>query len=113
MTEPSAPAPYSPSPQVSAGPGGAAFTPGPPTNALAIVALVLSLVGVSIGGIICGHIALSQIGRTGESGRGLALAGVIIGYVITGFVVLVILGYLLVLIFAVGLGLGVTSYRGE
>lgn len=56
----------------------------PRTNTLAIVALVLSLT-VSLGGIICGHIALSQIKRTGESGRGLALAGLIIGYIATAF----------------------------
>ena len=60
------------------------YAPGyvpPRTNTLSIVALVLSLVGVSIGGVICGHIALSQIRKTGEQGRGLALAGAIIGWV--------------------------------
>jgi hypothetical protein len=31
-------------------------------------------------GIVCGHIALSQIKRTGEKGRGYALAGLIVGY---------------------------------
>jgi len=51
------------------------------TNTLAIVALVTSLLGISLAGIICGHVSLSQIGRTGEQGRGMALAGVIIGYV--------------------------------
>ncbi len=50
------------------------------TNTLAIVSLVLAFV-VSLGAIICGHIALSQIKKTGERGHGLALAGVIIGYV--------------------------------
>ncbi|CAN5339466.1 hypothetical protein BH11ACT2_BH11ACT2_10790 [soil metagenome] len=58
------------------------------TNTLAIVSLVLSLVGVGIGGIITGHIALGQIKTSGESGRGLALAGTIIGYVACGLVVL-------------------------
>ena len=38
-----------------------------------------------LGGIIAGHIALGQIKRTGEGGRGMALAGSIIGYVYTGF----------------------------
>lgn len=52
------------------------------TNTLAIVALILGIV-VPIGGIICGPIALSQIKRTGENGRGLALAGLIIGCVFT------------------------------
>lgn len=34
--------------------------------------------------VITGHIALSQIKRTGETGRGMALAGLIIGYVGVG-----------------------------
>jgi hypothetical protein len=63
----------------------------PPTNTLAILALVLAFV-ISPGGIICGHIALNQIKRTGEGGRGLALAGLIIGYVFTGFWLLYIIG---------------------
>jgi hypothetical protein len=55
---------------------------GQKTNTLAIVALILGIV-VPIGGIICGPIALGQIKRTGEAGRGLALAGLIIGIVLT------------------------------
>ncbi len=35
----------------------------------------------SIAGVICGHIALSQIKKTGEQGRGMAIAGLIIGYI--------------------------------
>lgn len=69
----------------------------PPTNTLAIISLVLAFI-ISIGGIICGHIALSQIKRTGEGGRGLALAGLIIGYVFTGFWVLY---FLFIFIFVV------------
>lgn len=60
----------------------------PPTNTLAILALVLAFV-VSIAGIICGHLALAQIKRTGEAGRELALAGLIVGYVMTGLGVLI------------------------
>lgn len=47
-------------------------------NVLAIVGFVLAFV-VSIGGLVVSIIALVQISRTGERGRGLALAGVIIG----------------------------------
>lgn len=54
--------------------------PKPPTNVMAIVAFVGSFF-VGLVGIIVGHIALGQIKRTGESGRGFALAGTIIGYV--------------------------------
>lgn len=68
----------------------------PPTNTLAIVALVLGFV-FPIGGIICGHIARSQIRRTGEGGDGLALAGLILGYAFTGLTVLIIVGYVIFL----------------
>ena len=60
----------------------------PPINTLSIVALVLAFV-VPLGGIICGHLALGQIRRTGERGHGLALAGSVIGWVLTVFLVLV------------------------
>ena len=50
------------------------------TNVLAIVSLVSAFL-ISLVAIITGHIALSQIKKTGEQGRGLAIAGLIIGYV--------------------------------
>jgi peptidyl-prolyl cis-trans isomerase B (cyclophilin B) len=50
------------------------------TNGLAIASLITSFF-ISIVGIILGHVALSQIKRTGENGRGLAIAGLVIGYV--------------------------------
>jgi hypothetical protein len=56
------------------------YAPAQRTNTLAIVGFVLAFF-VSIAAVICGHIALSQIKRTGEGGHGLALAAVIIGYV--------------------------------
>lgn len=62
--------------------------PKPPTNVFAIVALVGVFI-ISLGGIIFGHIALSQIKKTGESGRGMALAATIIGYVRLGIEILV------------------------
>lgn len=52
------------------------------TNTLAIVSLVSSFF-VGLAGVITGHIALSQIKRTGEEGRGLAIAGLVIGYLMT------------------------------
>lgn len=51
-----------------------------PTNSMAIAALVSALVFAPLG-IVFGHISLSQIKRTGENGRGLAIAGLVIGYV--------------------------------
>ncbi|WP_022889762.1 DUF4190 domain-containing protein [Agromyces italicus] len=58
------------------------------TNVLAIVSLV-SAFFVSLVAIITGHIALGQIKKTGEQGRGLAIAGLILGYI--GLVVGIIL----------------------
>lgn len=49
-------------------------------NTMSIVAFILAFF-VSVVGIILGFVALSQIKRTGEQGRGLALAAVIIGFV--------------------------------
>lgn len=96
--------------QAGSYPPGATYRPAPygyaapaaRTNPLAITALVSSLVGVVFGwtwvlsvgvivGVITGHIALSQIRRTGEQGRGMALAGVIIGWVAIGLLVLLLL----------------------
>ena len=76
------------------------------TNPLAIASLVASLVGVVfswtwvlglgvIAGVILGHIALGQIARTGEKGRGLALAGVIVGWISLGFLLLLIVAFAL------------------
>ena len=56
--------------------------PQPRTNALAIASLVCALLFAPLG-IVFGHLSLSQIRRSGEDGRGLALAGLVIGYVVT------------------------------
>lgn len=81
----------------------------PPTNTLAILALVLAFV-ISPGGIICGHIALNQIKRTGEGGRGLALAGLIIGYVFTGFWVLYLIGVIIFFAWMTSMGGAYSTY---
>ena len=78
-------------PQPALGAGGYA----PPTNTMAILALVLSFV-VPVAGIICGHLALGQIRRTGEPGRELALAGLIVGYVTTALIVLMVIAWIVV-----------------
>ena len=68
----------------------------PGTNGLAIAALVCAICGLfSLGlgcvlGIIFGFIALSQIKRTPQAGRGLAIAGIAVGIsLIVAFVALV------------------------
>ncbi|WP_213816091.1 DUF4190 domain-containing protein [Glaciihabitans sp. dw_435] len=50
------------------------------TNTLAIISLVTAFF-LSPAAVITGHMALSQIKRTGEGGNGLAVAGLILGYV--------------------------------
>lgn len=63
-------------------PMGQSFGPGYAgrTNTLAVVSLVFGIVGGSLVAVILGHIAKSQIRRTGESGSGMATAGLILGY---------------------------------
>lgn len=60
------------------------------TNTMSILALVFGVVG-SLLGIVFGHVALSQIKRTGEAGRGLAIAGLVVGYVQLGVWVLILI----------------------
>jgi hypothetical protein len=62
------------------------------TNSLAIASLVVSLLCCAPLGVIFGHMALSQINRTGEGGRGLAVAGLVIGYVGCGLALFVFMG---------------------
>ena len=61
-------------------------------NVLAIISLV-SAFFVSLAAVICGHIALSQIKKTGEKGRGLAIAGLVLGYLglISGIIFIVVI----------------------
>ena len=61
-------------------------------NTLSIVAFILAFV-VSLGAVICGHIALSQIKRTGERGRGLAIWALVLGYlgIVLGIVYAVVI----------------------
>jgi len=54
-------------------------------NTLAVVSLATALTSIgAVAAIITGHIALAQIGRSGENGRKLAITGVTIGYVTIG-----------------------------
>jgi hypothetical protein len=97
---------YQPSPPPTPYTGSPA--PAQRTNTLAIIALILGIV-VPIGGIICGPIALSQIKRTGENGRGLAMAGLIIGIILTLLGILITIGYIALIAAAVNSGAYSTS----
>ena len=91
----SAPTPYT-----------APAAPAGKTNTLAIIALIGAFV-FPLAGIICGHIALGQIKKTGEAGQGLALWGTILGYVFT-------IVYILIFVMAIMLPLlilgGLSTY---
>src|SRR3954449_6772117 len=81
-------------PQYRPSPPGYGYPPpypvyGPPTNPMAIAALVCALTIAPVG-LGLGIAARKQIRRTGEGGDGLALAGIIIGGIVTGIWVLVI-----------------------
>ncbi|MDR1799720.1 MAG: DUF4190 domain-containing protein [Bifidobacteriaceae bacterium] len=63
------------------------------TNGFAIAAFVLSLIGGTLLVWILGGVALSQIKRSGQAGRGLAIAGIVISIVeVAVFIVLMALG---------------------
>ena len=79
------------------------YTPGmSPTNPFAIASLIVSLVGFGLIGVILGHVALGQIKRSNgyEQGRGLAIAGLIIGYTEIAIALLITLGFLMLILFA-------------
>lgn len=69
---------------------GAGPTPiGIQTNGMATASMVCGLIGffacglTSILAIIFGHVAQSQMKRTGEGGNGMAVTGLILGYIVT------------------------------
>src|SRR3954469_13124550 len=100
MTTPPPYGPYSPPPGPYAGhygyPGYPGYPPPQSTNAMAIVSLVCAFLFAPLG-ILFGHMSLSQIKKSGEEGRGLAIAGLVISYLITVFtIVVVVLSVLLV-----------------
>lgn len=95
MTEPHAappPHPYGGAPLPPSAPYGAPDMR--PTNIFAVLALVFGILG-GILAIPFGHVARSQIRRTGEQGDGLALAGLILGYIWLVAWLLAVAGFLL------------------
>lgn len=64
------------------------------TNTFAVLALVFGILGGLLG-VVFGHVALSQIKRTGEGGRGLAVAGLVLGYIYLAFWLLMLFGYVM------------------
>ena len=101
LAAPAAPAGAPPAPP------GYYVTPAPPTprsgtgelNDLAVLALIASCIGLSIPGLVMGHIALSQIKKNGQTGHGFALAAVIVGWAITVLVLLAIVAFIVFMVF--------------
>ena len=60
------------------------------TSGFAIASLVLGILGISLLSIIFGFIALSQIKKRGQKGRGMAIAGIVLGFVWTAVIILLI-----------------------
>lgn len=82
-----APAPNYMSPAVHPAYAAPSYSQGRPAdvNQIALIGFIASLVGFGTGvgfiaGIILGHIALNQIRRQPQPGRGLAIAALVIGY---------------------------------
>ena len=59
-------------------------------NTLCILAIIFSFVFYPVG-LILGIIALSQIKKTKEKGRGLALTPIVIGFILLALIVIVII----------------------
>jgi hypothetical protein len=77
----------------------------PPTNGLAIAALVCSLAGIitlisAPVGAVLGHLATRQIAQTGEGGASLAKAAIWVGWIITGLILALCCAGLAILIAA-------------
>ena len=83
--------PPAPAPQPAPTPAPASGTP-EKWNVLAIVGFVIVFFGFSLVSIILGFIGLSQVKKTGERGRGLALWAIVLGFVsiIIGIIVSII-----------------------
>lgn len=101
--QPYAPQYGAPQPYPYAGYPYAYAAPAPRTNVLAIISFVAAFV-MSVAAVVCGHIALSQIKRTGEGGRGLAIAGLVLGYAGIGFFALFFVIWLVMFIAVVSNG---------
>ncbi|OCB10144.1 cyclophilin [Mycolicibacterium porcinum] len=67
----------------------AGYPPYAHTNGMAVAALVCSVLFAPLG-ILFGHISLSQLKRSGEQGRGIAIAGLVIGYAMTALAIVAV-----------------------
>ncbi|MEJ6488488.1 DUF4190 domain-containing protein [Leucobacter sp. USCH14] len=74
------------------------------TNTFAFLAIIFAFLS-PIAGIVFGHMGLSQIKRTGDAGRGIALTGLIISYayfVLLALFIVLYIGFLFTIFAAIG-----------
>lgn len=74
------------------------------TNTFAVLTIIFAFIS-PLAGIIFGHLALGQIKRNGDAGRGIGLTGLIISYAYFVFVALffiVYIGFIIVMFGAMG-----------
>lgn len=82
------------------------YPPKRETEGLAIASLVVAVHGfgcplIGAVGAILGHMAKRRIEERGTEGNGLATAGIIIGWVTTALTLLLVVGYVVFIVFAV------------
>jgi hypothetical protein len=77
MTEVNSTSTPTPAPTPYAAPAGA---PAAKWNVLSIVSIVTAVLQIGLAAVITGHVSLSQIKKTGEQGRVLAIIGLVVGY---------------------------------
>ncbi|MEX8057278.1 septum formation family protein [Microbacterium sp. 16-032] len=92
--------PQAGAPAYGASPYGTAPAASGKTNGISILAIILGFV-FPVGGIIAGAVALAQIKRTGEKGRGLAITGIVAGAVISVLAIIAVIG---LVIFSIAVG---------
>lgn len=111
---PAAVMPYAPpvAPPYAANPYAAAAAQQGSTNSLAIVAMILSLLGMGLIGAILGHVALGQISGTADkSGRTMALVAIWVGWISVALgAIALILSFVMPVFFLAMFGVAASSY---
>lgn len=76
-------------------------------NTLAVVSLATAVTGFgAAAAVITGHISLSQIKRSQQGGRAMAIAGLAAGYTVIGLWILSTLGFVALSVWGVRNGIG-------
>lgn len=96
------------------------YAPPRRTNSMAVVSLVAGIAGLtvlpvlaSIVAVITAPMARREIARTGEEGGTMATAGLVTGWIGVGIGVLIVLGFILITVFSIGIFATAASTVGE